>query len=181
MIKENDSFPIRQLGIGIPQANICAQTYSQLKAGVGHTVEMFFLKVNLLGGTLPVGLFYSCTSCDYTKNSMPWRLFTWTISQGYVRREQSGGMRWCLHETEQVCYNRGRFLNSRFFNCDTKLYNLSSSMLPLWDLGGKARWHKREAHDAGSAVSNKVLFLWPKSLVFSVSIFRAVTGYLLSL
>ena len=49
MIKENDSFPIRQLAIRIPQANTRAQTYSQLKVGVGHTVEMFFLKVNLLG------------------------------------------------------------------------------------------------------------------------------------
>lgn len=86
-----------------------------------------------------------------------------------------------LHKIEQVCYNRGRSLNSIFFNCDTELCTTSAPPCCPCGTWEAEKWHKHEAHDAGSAVSNKVLFLWPKSLVFAVSILRAVTGYLLSL
>lgn len=126
VIKENDSFPIRQSGIGIPQANICAQTYSQLKVGVGHTVEMFFLKVNLLGGTLPVGLFYSCTSCEYRIQCPDDFLPEQFLRVMFAESSLEGWGNVSLHEIEQVCYNRGRFLNSRFFNCDTKLCTTSA-------------------------------------------------------
>lgn len=123
-------------------------------------------------GESSMGLFFPARLAGYAKNSRPWVLLTWAISQdcvcskppwGDVSHWDRAGLLLVIKVVDSLNSLSSATMQTR---CMYSIY-LDLSCY-LWDLRVTRTQCRHDAHTLCCPVSNKVFCLWPRRLMYSV-------------